>query len=91
MLRITKVDGQTGSVTLTVEGRIVAAEATLLEREGARLLGAGHQVRLDLAEVDFIDHAGVAMLRKLLALGAEIERTSLTVEGLLTTDKDGTS
>ena len=89
MLRITKVERQTGSVTLTVEGPIASEDTSLLERECARILRAGHRVRLDLAEVDFMDRTGVAALRKLMALGVQVERTSLTVEGLLTTDKDG--
>ncbi len=89
MLRITKVERQTGSVTLTVEGPIASEDVALLERECARILEAGHRARLDLAEVDFIDHAGVAALRKLMTLGVEIEKASLTAEGLLTTERDG--
>ena len=84
MLRISRAEKPTGSVTLTVEGPITSENVALLELECARLLGAGRTVRLDLGDVDFIDHTGVAAVRKLMALGVEIERASLTVKRSLT-------
>ena len=84
MLRITKVERGTGSVTLIVEGPITSEDVALLELDCVRLLQAGRRVRLDLADVGFIDHTGVAALRELMARDVEIERTSLTVERLLT-------
>ena len=84
MLRITKVERRTGSVTLIVEGPITSEDVALLELDCVRLLQAGRRVRLDLADVDFVDHTGVAALRELIARDVEIERTSLTVERLLT-------
>ncbi len=61
----------------------------VLERQCTELLHGGHRVRLDVAEVDFVDRAGVALLRELLARGVEIEKGSLTVEYLLMDGKDG--
>ena len=84
MLRITKVERRTGPVTLIVEGPITSEHVALLELDCVRLLQAGRRVRLDLADVDFVDHTGVAALRELMARDIEIERTSLTVERLLT-------
>ena len=89
MLRITKLSGPEPYITLKIAGRIASESVTVLEQQCTELLHGGHRVRLDVAEVDFVDRAGVALLRELLARGVEIEKGSLTVECLLMDGKDG--
>ena len=89
MLRITKLSGPEPYITLRIEGRIASECVAVLECHCTELLHGGHRVRLDAAEVDFVDRAGVALLKELLARGVEIEKGSLTVESLLMDGKDG--
>ena len=89
MLRITKLSGPEPYITLKIAGRIASDCVAVLERQCTELLNSGHRVRLDAAEVGFVDRAGVALLRELLARGVEIEKGSLTVECLLMDGKDG--
>ena len=89
MLRITKLSGPEPYITLRIAGRIASESVAVLERQCTELLHGGHRVRLDAAEVGFVDRAGVALLKELLARGVEIEKGSLTVEYLLMDGKDG--
>ncbi len=89
MLRITKLSGSEDYITLRIAGRIASECVAVLERQCTELLLGGHRLRLDAAEVDFVDRAGVALLKELLARGVKIEKGSLTVESLLMDGKDG--
>ena len=89
MLRITKLSGPEPYITLRIAGRIASECVAVLERECTKLLHGGHRLRLDAAEVDFVDRAGVALLKELLARGVKIEKGSLSVEYLLMDGKDG--
>ncbi len=89
MLRITKLSGPEPYITLRIAGRIASECVAVLERECTKLLHGGHRLRLDAAEVDFVDRAGVALLKELLARRVKIEKGSLTVECLLMDGKDG--
>ena len=84
VLRITRISGQESLITLKIEGRIASECVAVLERECVELLEGARRVRLDVAEVDFVDLAGVALLKELVARGVEFEKSSLTVEGLMT-------
>ncbi len=89
MLRITKLSGPEPYITLKITGRIASESVAVLERQCTELLHGGQRVRLDAAEVGFVDRAGVALLKELLARGVKIEKGSLTVECLLMDGKDG--
>ncbi len=65
MLRITKIFESAGSVTLKVEGRIVSEWVPVLEQECLKWLRAKPEVLLDFSEVTFIEHNGVAMLKRI--------------------------
>ncbi|MCI0748662.1 MAG: STAS domain-containing protein [Verrucomicrobia subdivision 3 bacterium] len=65
MLRITEISESANSVTLKVEGRIVSEWVTVLEQECLKWLRAKPEVLLDFSEVMFIEHNGVAMLKRI--------------------------
>jgi len=71
-LRITRWKGTAARVCLRLEGSLVREWAALLERECSDLCLSGTAVRLDLAGVGFVDHAGVEVLQRLSDDGAEI-------------------
>jgi anti-anti-sigma regulatory factor len=71
-LRITRRKGSRSRATLTLEGRVVAEWAALLERECSELLRSRRALSLDLAAVTFVDRAGVETLERLSRAGVEI-------------------
>ena len=71
-LRITRVKGSRSRATLKLEGSVVAEWAALLQRECSDLLRSWGAVSLDLADVSFVDRAGVEALERLSRQGVEI-------------------
>jgi hypothetical protein len=71
-LRITREEGSRVRALLRLEGSVVAEWAALLERECSELLRSGGAVSLDLADVNFVDRAGVQALERLSRAGVEI-------------------
>jgi anti-anti-sigma regulatory factor len=65
VLRITKISESADSVTLKVDGRIVAEWVAVLEQECLKWLRAKPEVLLDFSEVMFIERNGVAMLKRM--------------------------
>lgn len=63
MLRITRMDGKAGPVTLKLEGKVSDQWARLLETECRSLLRDGQDVRLDFSDVSFMDAEGVGVVR----------------------------
>ncbi len=85
MLRITVVDLSDSNVVLRVEGRIVGWWAEELRRTCAAHAFAAHtfaahafadevQLSLELSNVSFADAAGIALLKELRSLGADLIR-----------------
>jgi len=72
MLRIQRHDVNARTVTLVVQGRIVAEWADLLERECGELMRSRLRVMLDLSEVVFIGRYGVEALGRLSRAGARV-------------------
>ena len=72
MLRIQRLDVNARTVSLVLQGRIVAEWADLLERECAELMLSPLRVVLDLSEVVFIGRHGVEVLGRLGRAGARI-------------------
>lgn len=70
-------------VTLKVEGALVADWVPLLETECLGHLDARRLVELDFAGVSFVDRGGAAMVRGLVARGAQVTRASALVNALL--------
>ena len=65
MLRLTQRRDCECTVTLVLEGRIVAQWVALLERESAALLAEYEKVRLDLANVTYVDDGGREAMQRL--------------------------
>jgi len=79
MLRIsrTEVDGE---VTLQLEGKLLAPWLDELE---AMVVVGGNRLRLDLAQVTFVDRAGAELLRVLQVRGVAVMNCSQFVIELL--------
>lgn len=71
-LRITRKEGSGSRATLELQGRIAAEWAALLERECSDLLRSGSGVSVELAEVTFVDRAGIQALQRLGRRGVVI-------------------
>ena len=78
-----RITREEGSRTLKLEGRLVAEWAALLERECSDLLRSSSAVSLDLADVSFVDRAGVEALERLSRAGVEIRCPSGAVASVL--------
>lgn len=82
MLRITR-EAMGGTEVIRLEG---ALRAEWLADTRAALAPTGNRLdppRLDLAEVTFVDDAGLALLREVLAQGAQVTRCSGYLAALL--------
>ena len=68
MLRIAHNEtGQTGVEVLRLEGKVVGCWVEELRRSCDDMLRAGQRLVLDLADVSFIDIAGLALFEELAA------------------------
>lgn len=83
MLRISGTITSDSLMRLTVEGALVAEWVPLLEAECLRHLDARKPVELDFAGVSFVDRGGAAMVRRLVARGAQVTGASGLVNALL--------
>jgi len=72
VLRIQRYDVNARTVSLVLQGRIVAEWADLLERECAELMRSQLRVVLDFSEVVFIGRYGVKALGRLGRAGAQV-------------------
>jgi anti-anti-sigma regulatory factor len=65
MLRISTNESEGNVVTLRLEGQIVGAWISELDKACERMLAAGHKVILDLGDVSLIDRRGLTLLASL--------------------------
>jgi ABC-type transporter Mla MlaB component len=79
MLRVTRHDLNPDTTLLALEGRLVGPWVALLRRECRSL----SSITLDLASVGFVDAAGLALIRRLQARGAQLRSPSPFVAELL--------
>ena len=63
MLRLTIRSQTPGEAVLQVDGWLSGKDVSILEEEGLRLLGEVNRLVLDLKGVQFIDRAGIELLR----------------------------
>ena len=82
MLRITVMSHTGEEVALKVEGWVSGVNVSLLEQEGARY--TGKRLVLDLAGVQFIDEAGIALLRGWSGERLVLRGGSVFIRALLT-------
>jgi anti-anti-sigma regulatory factor len=83
VLRITEISESADSVTLKVEGRIVSEWIAVLEQECLKWLRAKPEVLLDFSEVTFIEHNGVAMLKRIAFPGLRLINCPALINMLL--------
>jgi anti-anti-sigma regulatory factor len=83
MLRIEKVGEDAATVTLKLEGRVVAQWVAALEEECQRVLRTAKRPILDFAGVTFIDRNGVAMLGKMNGGRVQVVNCSPFLRALL--------
>lgn len=83
MLRITSREGEAASVTLKVEGRIVAPWGSVLESECRAHIEAGRRVALDLSDVSYVDTRGANLLRRLASESVELTNCSSLITQLV--------
>jgi hypothetical protein len=67
VLRIELLDGQDGTATLELAGRVVGPWVDELSRSCERILDVGGTLNVDLGGVSFVDHDGVELLKTLRA------------------------
>src|SRR5262245_47889502 len=70
MLRISEIGGSNGQVILKLEGRVVGAWVGELAEASGRVLDADRTLKLDLADVSYVDREGVKLLLTLQSRNA---------------------
>jgi ABC-type transporter Mla MlaB component len=83
MLRISQISGRGSMLTLKVEGKLRGPWVSELAKECDALQGSPGCLGLDLSAVTFVDPAGLALLRGLLARGVALAGCSELVVELL--------
>ena len=69
MLKISSVEPVNHSVTLRLEGRVVGPWVVELQKSCEAVLAEGRSLKLHLADVEFMDAQGVALLSSLRSRG----------------------
>ena len=69
MLKISKAEPVHHAVILRLEGRVVGPWVTELQKSCDEVLTEGRSLRLQLADVEFMDAQGVALLSNLRSRG----------------------
>jgi ABC-type transporter Mla MlaB component len=72
MLRITPTDSGNHHVILRLEGRVAGPWVTELWKACEKVLGEGQALELNLADVSFLDPAGVTLLTKVRTRGVQL-------------------
>jgi anti-anti-sigma regulatory factor len=85
MLRITRI-ATNASTFLKLEGKLLAPWTDEVLAEVARANGHA-AIHLDLANVSFVDSAGLSLLRHLLARGVKLDSCSSFIAQLLHVEK----
>ncbi len=80
MLRISSTEGGSHTVTLRLEGRIAGPWVAELREACERRVAAAGSLKLDLAEVSFVDQEGVELLSELRLRGVLLVECSPFVE-----------
>lgn len=83
MLRVTRLAPDSSCPTLKVEGQIVSEWAAVLAAECAAVLSRGSRIKLDLADVSYIDSRGAEMLRSLPSDRVSLVNCTPLIEDLL--------
>ena len=88
MLKISQVKPVNHAVTLRLEGRVVGPWVTELQKSCEEVLTNGRLLKLHLADVEFMDAQGVALLSSLRSRGVSLlECSPFAAEQLKATGK----
>lgn len=85
MLKISETETANHSISLKLEGRVAGPWADELHRVCETRLAEGWTLKLDLAEVTFVDAYGAAILSSLKTRGVVVTNCSRFVEEQLKT------
>ena len=80
MLKISQTGTPNHSVTLKLEGRVVGPWVGELRRICEPLLAENRVLKLDLAEVSYVDAEGIAALNNFKSRGVKLKHCSPFVE-----------
>jgi ABC-type transporter Mla MlaB component len=80
MLKISQTGPSNHSVTLKLEGRVVGPWVAELRRICEPLMGEQSHLKLDLADVSYVDLEGVATLTDFQSRGVRLNNCSPFVE-----------
>jgi anti-anti-sigma regulatory factor len=72
VLKISKVEPVNHAVVLRLEGRVVGPWVTELQKSCEEALVGGRSLKLHLADVEFMDTQGVALLLRLRSRGVAL-------------------
>ena len=72
MLKISQIKPVNHTVTLRLEGRVVGPWVTELQHSCEEVLTEGRSLKLHLADVEFMDVQGVALLSSLRSRGVSL-------------------
>ena len=72
MLKISSVEPVNHSVTLRLEGRVIGPWVAELRQTCEQVLVSGRPLTLQLADVEFMDAQGVALLSSLRSRGVSL-------------------
>ena len=72
MLKISQIGPTNHAVTLRLEGRVVGPWVMELQKSCEEVLTEGRTLKLDLAELEFMDVHGVALLSSLRSRGVSL-------------------
>ncbi len=88
MLKISQAERVNHAVILRLEGRVVGPWVTELQKSCDQVLASGQSLKLQLAEVEFMDAKGVALLSSLRSRGVVLlECPPFAAEQLKSNDK----
>ena len=80
MLKISQTGTPNHSVTLKLEGRVVGPWVAELRRICESIMGEQSRLKLDLADVTYVDGEGVATLTDFQSRGVKLDNCSPFVE-----------
>lgn len=83
MLRISEVAPSNPGVTLRLEGRMTGPWVEEARQVCERILTSGRALKLELAEVEFLDATGAALLERLRSQGVRLVGCSPFVQACL--------
>jgi anti-anti-sigma regulatory factor len=72
MLKISRVGTTNHAVILRLEGRVVGRWVAQLQKSSEEVLAEGRPLKLQLADVEFMDTQGVALLLNLRSRGVAL-------------------